>query len=165
MMFWKSMVVGMLVFFISANAGAVTTFSVEKSFYDYVYTAFGPLSRLTSQGGTISFEDRGFNKAIHLEWGGFDNGFNAMRMVNFGIALEKPITMETLIGIGLGFVHCDVNLGAPVKAVVLDAYGKVKLLKFGNGSLGSFIGARVVNPTPFGTSVVYKIGLDVSLFR
>lgn len=164
-MSWKTMVVGLVASLISAGASAVTTYSVEKNYYDYVYDIGGTASRLSGVGATMSFGDGPFNKAVHLEWGGFDNGFNAMNMVNFGIALEKPVTMDTLVGMGLGFVHCDFNVGAPMKSVVLDLYGKVRILKFGNNSLGSFLAARVVNPTPFGDTVVYKFGLEVSLVK
>ena len=147
-----------------SNAGAVTTVSVEKNYYDYLYTAGAFASRLSGQGATISFQDGAFNKAVHVEWGGFDTPIFSLNMFNIGIALEKPVMTNTLLGIGIGFVQCD-YVGGPMKSLIGDVYGKVKIIKVGNNSLGSFVAVRMVHPTPFGQTMVIKGGLEISIVK
>ena len=153
-----------LSFAVPSFAGAVKTISVEQNYYDYMNDTGGPGARLTGQGATMSFEDRGFNKAVHVEWGNVDVVGFSLDMFNLGIALEKPTTANTLLGIGAGFVRCDFA-GGPMLSFVGDIYGKVKLVKVGNNSLGSFVSLRVVQPTPFGRMQMVKAGLEISIIR
>jgi len=167
-LYTSAVVAAILSFFGPSVADAATTVSVEKNYYSYTDIVAGQAPRLTAQGATVSLEDGGFNKAVHLEWGGFAGPARTMHMVNMSIALEKPMTANTLVGVGVGFAQCDFSgpFAVPtMKSFVGDLYGKVKLIKFGNSSLGSFVSARLVNPTPFGDTLVYKFGLEINVVK
>jgi len=148
------------------SQSAASAISASQNFYDYEFISPGVRDRLTGQAVVWMLDRSKYKIGINAERAGFAVPGSVWEFFNASLLIEKPLLRGVSIGVGTGFVKAFSNGASAMLSHVNDIYGRVQLLKIGNASVGTFVAARWVNPTPFGTAVrVVKSGIEVGFGR